>query len=230
LGIEIRNPKSKIRNWAGLLAASLAAALGFLACTPEERHRVLVFFFDGVPPLHPGQEGVEVPVASKAGTPGEQPIARPLAPAVRLYEHKPGTDEKQCKVCHDAQRAFSLTMPVNDLCAKCHKREVQAAKHGPTAFGDCVACHEVHRSPYKYLVKLPGPKLCFHCHEREPIAGNGRPPGAEPTSCPRASDDANCLSCHDPHGGGLRASSSGRAAEADGKAGGATPQPPKEAP
>jgi len=213
------------RLQACLVAALAAAGLAFVSCTPEERHRVLVFFFDGVPPLHPGGESSELSAGGKAGAPATPGAVRAVAAAPELYEHKPGRDSTQCGVCHDARNSYQLRKPLAELCRSCHEREMSsfARMHGPVAFGDCAACHEAHRSRYKYLVKEPSPALCFRCHDRLPK--QGKPPG-----CTRTTDDVNCVTCHDPHGGTNPVFLIGGAAQAGGRSRGQATPPPKEAP
>ena len=204
------SPSRRLR--ACLFAAIVAAGLGFLSCMPEERHRVLVFFFDGVPPLYPEPGGAERPAAGKAVVSGTPAMPQPTTPIARVYEHKPGSDEKLCRTCHDPGNVFALVKPIGSLCVTCHERETHEFRrmHGPVAFGDCATCHEAHRSPYKHLVKAPAPKLCFFCHEHTPAGG-------KPLGCARSSDEVNCLTCHHPHGGADPVFLVGRAAAAPGK-------------
>ncbi|MBM4038394.1 MAG: hypothetical protein FJ290_07760 [Planctomycetes bacterium] len=210
------------RILGGLLAACLPVALGLVSCTPEERHRALTFFFDGVPPLHPEADSVKLVPESKRAAPVTPGPARPTPSVVAGYEHKPGLDRTQCGACHNVNRSYRLLKPIGELCSSCHEREMREfpRMHGPVALGDCAACHEAHRSRYKHLVKAPAPTLCFRCHEQTPE-------GAKPPACPRASDDVNCLKCHDAHGSADPAFLTRRAAA---QRQGALPSPPGGAP
>lgn len=173
------------------LLVAAAACLLILSCTPEEKHRWLTTFFDGVPPLHPPDEPAKVGAKPGTATPGT-----PQPEKVVWYEHKPSEDEKACRKCHDPNASFAVTQPVAELCAQCHEKQTREfpRMHGPVAIGDCAACHEAHKSRHKHLVKTPGPELCFRCHEP-------RPEGGTPRGCPRPSDEAACATCHHPHGG-----------------------------
>jgi len=178
------------RRLAPVLAAA-AACLLILSCTPEERHRTLTFFFDGVPPLHPPEEPQKVAARPGTATPGA-----PQPKAVVWFEHKPSEDEKACGKCHDRDASFALARPVGELCAPCHEKQTREfpRMHGPVAVGDCAACHEAHRSPYEHLVRAPGATLCLRCHEPAPVGG-------KTLGCPRPSDATACTTCHHPHGG-----------------------------
>jgi predicted CXXCH cytochrome family protein len=195
-----------------LVVVSAAVCLGFLSCMPEERHRVLTFFFDGVPPLHPGEGTAQLSTTNSSGAPATKGGPRAAVSAPEASEHKPGREGTQCGACHDPRSANQLLKPLGQLCNSCHERETHEfhRMHGPVAFGDCAACHEAHRSPYKHLVKAPTPKLCFFCHEHTPA-------GEKPLGCTRASDEVNCLTCHDPHGGADPVFLVGRGAGAAGK-------------
>lgn len=175
-------------------AIAAAAALGTLACTPEAKHRVLTFFFDGVPPLHATPEPGGEP-GTKATT--AVAVARaPEPPPVTWPEHKPTLDKKLCGTCHDRTASFAIVKPLTELCVSCHEPTLREfpRMHGPVAFGDCAVCHTAHRSRYKHLLREEAPGLCFRCHDRTAE-------GAKPHPCPRPSDQAPCLTCHDAHGG-----------------------------
>lgn len=182
-----------------LLAAVAVACVSVVSCdTPEERHRVLTFFFDGVPPLYAPDTG---DVAADAGAPeARRGKARPKPQRTQTvwYKHKPATDKKQCVNCHDTRRGFALLAPKSALCITCHNHEKETRKyewmHGPVAIGACAACHEPHKSPYPHLVSALGSKLCFRCHERTPKGGKTR-------GCKRVQDQVRCTRCHNPHGG-----------------------------
>lgn len=106
-----------------------------------------------------------------------------------------------CTMCHQAAAGKSHpvdkgSMTLQDqppkLCYMCH--DSMAAKkfvHGPVASGDCLACHDPHKSPNKKLLRAPaGAPLCFMCHDESKFK-------AKFPHEPVASGD--CLDCHDPH-------------------------------
>jgi predicted CXXCH cytochrome family protein len=158
-----------------------------VSCTDTERHRALSFLFDGVPPL-PGQVFEE--------TQDEDAInaqRRRVEPT--WFLHEPQSD---CQRCHGDQkqenfsRQVKLVSPLPALCYECHDMP-QGGKgwvHGPVASGQCVICHEPHRSLNRYLLKRPEPQMCFQCHEETSLKTL---PGHD-----QASFQA-CLDCHAGH-------------------------------
>ena len=65
--IEEHGIRSNRPIWTAIAALALALAVQGIGCaTPEQRHRFLTIFFDGVPPLHP-VEPAPVPESLEAG-------------------------------------------------------------------------------------------------------------------------------------------------------------------
>ena len=101
--------------WFGL---SLTAAFGLLcSCDETEHHRMLTFFFDGVPPL-PGE-------ANEPGLAGTTAAdAAGESPASGWHVHKPLSN---CTDCHGSRqrqgfsRQVRLVANVPELCHKCHQ-------------------------------------------------------------------------------------------------------------
>lgn len=167
---------------AAQLAAISVALLGALAlslgCSNAKHHRVLAFFFDGVPD----------PAAAVASTAPavEASLGRQL---VLPGEHGPYA-AKLCNSCHDAQRASALIVPAEQLCLRCHEFDTtRAYVHGPLASGGCLVCHEPHSSPNRYLLVSASDGFCLHCHERSALSAvDGH-----------AGDTADCTACHEAH-------------------------------
>jgi predicted CXXCH cytochrome family protein len=163
-------------------------------CDEVERHKVLTYFFDGVPP--PGQD------QSEAGPfdPNAQPVNQ-AGQTPGWYVHKPQED---CTNCHRkrASRGFSaetyLIASVPRLCYKCHEDYTANASyvHGPVADGRCLFCHNPHRSRIKHLLTRPEPELCFLCHDQTTIE-------SIPAHLPEQT--SACTDCHDPHAGSTKA-------------------------
>ncbi len=161
-----------------------------LSCDETERHRVLTFFFDGVPPA--GSEGFEGEPfdANSAGL--EQTGQKPA-----WYVHEP---QKDCTNCHRKQSmgGFSsqtrLIAPVPQLCYKCHDDPTVLASfvHGPVAVGQCLFCHNPHRSKVEHLLREAEPKLCYLCHDASMI---------ELIPAHLAQQTSACTDCHYPHSG-----------------------------
>jgi predicted CXXCH cytochrome family protein len=135
-------------------------------CSDTERHRTLSFFFDGVPPL-PGQI-VEETVIDDTGNPQRKRVEP------TWFVHEP---QANCERCHGDQkqanfsRQVNLISPIPELCYECHDMPdpQKGWMHGPVAVGQCVICHEPHRSQNRYLLKKPEPQICFQCHEEAQI-------------------------------------------------------------
>ena len=80
---------------------------------------------------------------------------------------------KECVTCHNKQPEHgSQDMPylvasVPKLCYGCHEDYISLTGwvHGPVATGDCLFCHEAHRTDNKSLLRKPIPELCYQCHE-----------------------------------------------------------------
>lgn len=80
-----------------------------------------------------------------------------------------------------------------DSCAECHQRYFgDDVRHAPVSSGECLYCHDMHRSPSPALLKMSLFDTCIDCHD-EP----------EDLSPDAHSTDGveNCLACHDAHFG-----------------------------
>ncbi len=173
--------------WGGL---GLAAALLLAGCDETERHRTLTFFFDGVPPL-PGEMHEGGPAgADPAGTAGSSRTGG-------WYVHEA---LKDCTQCHDAGRQRTLSQEVQlvadvpQLCYKCHEgyAALEGWVHGPVATGECLLCHEPHKTKNESLLLKPVPELCYQCHDVPTIH-----------SIENHAEDsyARCIECHEGHAG-----------------------------
>jgi predicted CXXCH cytochrome family protein len=162
--------------------------LFFISCNEIEQHKALTFFFDGVPPL--GQEGLQAELL-ETSTPelaqtGQTPV---------WYVHEA---RKDCSNCHGKriQRGFSsqprLIAPIPKLCYNCHADFTTSAPfvHGPVAVGQCLFCHNPHKSQIKYLLRKPEPELCYQCHDENTI---------ELIAAHLPKQLSECTVCHDPH-------------------------------
>jgi predicted CXXCH cytochrome family protein len=170
------------------LLGLILLVLFVISCNEMERHKTLTFFFDGVPPL--GQERLEaepldvnLPELAQAG---QTPV---------WYVHEA---RKDCHNCHSkrVQRSFSsqprLIAPIPKLCYNCHTDFATSAPyvHGPVAVGQCLFCHNPHKSQIKYLLREPEPDLCYECHDINTI---------ELIAAHLPKQLSDCTDCHDPH-------------------------------
>jgi predicted CXXCH cytochrome family protein len=177
--------------WTAIAALALGLVVQGIGCaTPEERHRILTLFFDGVPPLYPEKPELAAEGLRESETPQIE-LARAVNPNVSV--HGPYA-EKECDQCHSTRYSNRLIAEKEELCWTCHDREdfAGAVTHGPFAAGFCQGCHEPHRSEHEYLLISDKADLCEGCHEQYDMA-------VIPEHS--SSDDRLCQSCHDPHAG-----------------------------
>ena len=160
-------------------------------CDDEvERHKVLTFFFDGVPPLE-DPNAVDVIIADD---PNSDKTVEPSQAKRIVRAHGPSRD---CKLCHkklDQSRwaAPQAVKGIPEMCFDCHGTyaDPQYYVHGPVAVGQCDLCHDPHESVYDSLLLDTVPKLCYRCHDRisiESIASHEKETVSE------------CNSCHEAH-------------------------------
>jgi predicted CXXCH cytochrome family protein len=117
--------------------------------------------------------------------------------------HPPVADG-ECLSCH---RQHYSTLPkllgssAPGLCLDCHddpakdkEGKEHAVPHDPVASGDCHACHAVHSSAVKPLLKDEEAKLCVECHD-DPTGGEQKKASVhDPVG------SGECTSCHTLHG------------------------------
>jgi predicted CXXCH cytochrome family protein len=175
--------------WPAIAALILGLVLQVVGCkTPEERHRLLTIFFDGVPPLYP----VEPEPLPGEPEEGDTPqVARAAAVNSNASVHGP-VAEKECDQCHSSRYSNQLKLERPELCWSCHDREdfAGAVVHGPFSAGFCQGCHDPHRSQYAYLLVSDEADLCLGCHEQSDLAD---------IVDHRSGEGRLCQSCHDPH-------------------------------
>lgn len=198
-----------------LLAGGLAL-IGIAGCSsPAARHRVLNFFFTGVPP--PGATPMEQ-------TPAEPVLAmaanrRSLVVVSTNFVHGPYA-ANTCDVCHKISSSggfgesggtpdlqgtrFQTTSmsgamhaPMGELCSGCHEgtspAEAVAAGlwvHGPVSTGNCIQCHNAHAAAEQYMLQKPTNALCADCHALGTLV-----------NLPEHQDRTDCVPCHTVHVG-----------------------------
>ncbi len=190
-GGDALNETRNINPHDGIVIALLVGLLllwGTLAgCNESQRHRVLTFFFDGVPPLHPSSD--------------EATSLQNLTPQAATTSDSTWTVHppiEDCTQCHGQQRGkgFSgqvqLVTPVPALCDGCHTRPTadQGWVHGPVVKGECLFCHEPHRTQTPHLLRQPPPTLCFQCHDADAV---------RQVKYHQLPSYKNCLACHVGH-------------------------------
>lgn len=210
---------------AYLVIFILGLVASLTGCDPVQRHKILTFFFDGVPSLGGETADFQRPPHEPRGDCNlchKQVKERPRADS-KSPPHEPRGDcnlchkqvrerpetvwfvhkaNKTCTNCHErrTQSRWSLPKfiaPVPQLCYRCHT-DFSTSKpyvHGPVVVGECLFCHEAHKSKIAGLLKKKEPELCYQCHEDiEAAQISGHPPEPVP----------QCTNCHDPHAGSDR--------------------------
>jgi predicted CXXCH cytochrome family protein len=183
----LRSLRSRIPDLLRISGFVLTILL-LAGCDEGEKHRVLTFFFDGVPPLH-GEASVTTSSDLKAKS------FAAATPVQNWHVHEP---VKDCTQCHGRQTRRGTSSKVQlvadppQLCYQCHSRftTLEGWVHGPVAAGDCLLCHEPHRTRNEFLLAKPVPELCYQCHEVRAIHTIDR--HDEPSY-------AHCIDCHDGH-------------------------------
>ena len=178
----------------GVAAVAMGAAVQSLGCaTPEQRHRVLTFFFDGVPPLYP-EEPEPMPDEGVNGRDPQLAQVRPAASDISV--HGP-VAMRECDACHASEYSNVLIAEKEDLCWACHDQEDFGGEvvHGPVAAGFCDGCHDPHRSDHRSLLVRAPADICEYCHNTLNF---------ESLPDHRVEQGDDCQSCHDPHAAGRK--------------------------
>ncbi len=105
---------------------------------------------------------------------------------------------KDCLSCHRHEPEHGspekpyLIASAPKLCYGCHEDYISLAGwvHGPVATGDCLFCHEQHRTDNKSLLRKPIPELCYQCHETTML---------QLVANHLDESHAQCNDCHDGH-------------------------------
>lgn len=206
-----RNVKVKAPNniFVGLVVLS-TLIFAVAGCDRYTKHKVLTFFFTGVPPLEEDKKPVtELEKPSKELAEKHKPPPKPV-----LFSHTPWAAGR-CDQCHKGAKGFGvpgqngtpsvfrkgggmpgkLVLPKTELCIKCHGYLASSQAfikrlwlHTPTAKGECNKCHDAHQSKNRYTLLEAPEKVCIPCHTE----GNIIKPAEQ---C----KPNECLDCHNPH-------------------------------
>lgn len=181
------------RRPAILTMTALVAVIVAATCSRETTHQVLVFFYDGVPPLDGrlADRRLALPEGPLELATAETPQPAKVKP--RFYTH-PLYWQNRCGSCHGANGRLLRTVR-QGLCQSCHFEKPEDKKkrvHGPVAVNGCLACHRYHKSEHPKLLVTDAQTLCFHCHEMGELTTDKHHATIE---------TRRCIECHDPHGG-----------------------------
>ncbi|HEG43395.1 hypothetical protein LCGC14_2713040 [marine sediment metagenome] len=179
-----------------LWVAGISCLLFFMSgCDEVEHYEMLAYFFDGVPV--PGQEGELASTQRFATDPNAVNDAsqKKQQQRTKWYTHVP---YETCDIsCHGERKqgySGSVSMPVEppQLCFQCHEDKdyssISIPVHGPVAVGECLYCHDPHKSTNEHILRMPAPELCFQCHnplQIKLIEGH--------------QEFTNCFTCHYGH-------------------------------
>ena len=115
--------------------------------------------------------------------------------------------EGNCKTCHDSHGSnnrFILSKSGNELCLDCHKdmsadvRKVRFKHKSLENRKGCLNCHDPHASAKSsFLLESQAPTLCLKCHKTDK-ASFAKKHMNYPVK------NADCTSCHNPHGSNNR--------------------------
>ena len=180
-------------RWGGSgFWTTVAVLLLVASCSPQAKHGVLTFFFDGVPPLGGVHVVPDAGLSADAAVSTAPDIPRPIKGRKKFYNH-PAYFENRCEGCHDL--AGGLLKSVREgLCQSCHPEKPAKKKfvHGPMAVNACLACHRYHKSLYPKVLVADAQDLCFHCHDNSELRTDEHH---------KTIETERCIECHDAHGG-----------------------------
>jgi predicted CXXCH cytochrome family protein len=167
----------------------LMAAGVMVGCDAGTRQWLRANFFDGVPGL-----GGEEPNAT-AGRMKREQSARAAQQATEesmWVIHPPVSSCSNCHISGSQSGLPEFIKPLPQLCYNCHADYALqgACVHGPVAVGDCLLCHESHKSKFKGLLKVAQPELCYQCHEKESLLAGG---------AHQQKPMERCTECHESH-------------------------------
>jgi len=154
----------------------------------------------------------EVPEEGKTVEASGAPVELPAyeqptlaLPASRFASNHPPFVPRECASCHAVEQHMSVREDLLDRCGGCHPRFFSdEVGHSPVADGECLLCHQLHRSTEASLLTMPVTELCVDCHD-EP----------EDLSEPAHSQEGveRCITCHDVHFGTSPLLKAGRTAD-----------------
>ena len=170
------------------MAVGLATVAGMAGCSQATRDRLKAFFFE-IPPET--QAETDAPARNAGAYDADPPVL--VIPTSAYASLHPPFVERSCNNCHDATARMAVRADLLYVCGQCHPRYfTDQVGHGPVAQGQCIVCHDVHRSVHPALLKLSILYTCIECHD-EPEDLSEEAHGVTGVE--------NCTQCHDAHFG-----------------------------
>ena len=185
--------KAKIKQTKYIIL--LAVTIIFSYCSPKTNHKVLSFFFDGVPYNSTSDSVMHLNKVNSSDSSTNKVVASQTVDS--KYTYHPPYKEGNCEACHDknVNSLFNAAQP--ELCYTCHEdfSKKFAFVHGPVSAGYCTECHQAHISELPKLLLRKSQNLCLHCHDASLVLKN---------EVHAEIGETNCIDCHNPHGGSDR--------------------------
>jgi predicted CXXCH cytochrome family protein len=177
-------------------------------CDKYTKHKVLTFFFTGVPSLDNNESKASIDSIDST----DKTEVKKVQSKVRWSSTHGPYGAGECFQCHKIKaekKEFmlgsfpnlqslprTLLMPKNEICIECHTTKSFNSAftknlwiHGPVSAGMCTACHHHHVSAFPYLIlKETSRQLCAQCHIDGSI-----------TMIEEHMQNKECLACHNPH-------------------------------
>jgi predicted CXXCH cytochrome family protein len=184
--MDARSPRRILILRATAILLVVISSMLWPGCSsdPQERYKILSFFFDGVP--NPADQ------VAGGGFVRRLPGGEPMV----IFSHKPFAEDK-CDACHAGGvnalfRQIPETVSAN-VCLRCHQDAPSKypVMHGPVATVECLWCHAPHEANHRWLLRDSAPGVCLQCHTPELLSPNP-PEHTMPKS--------DCLECHYGHG------------------------------
>jgi len=157
-----------------------------LGCSSAARDRLARFFFEVPPPAQ--ADSTESASATVASEPPR--VVLPGSPFRSV--HSP-YQSRSCLECHDAATRMQVRQDLLEACSDCHTDYFSPrVGHMPVSQGECLTCHDPHRSVQPSLLRASMPAVCVDCHD-----------APEDLSAPAHSAKGveQCTRCHDAHFG-----------------------------